>query len=114
MGFLKHKGYSGSVEFSAEDNCLYGKVQGLRKTTILYEGMTLEELRRDFEESVDYYLASCAEREVQPEKPYSGRFVVRMTSDLHSQVADLAANTGTTINDFINRAIVHELNYERR
>ena len=30
MGFLRYKGYDGSVEFSAEDNCLFGKVQGLR------------------------------------------------------------------------------------
>ena len=36
MGFLKYKGYSGSVEFSPEDNCLFGKVQGLHKATIIY------------------------------------------------------------------------------
>ena len=29
MGQLKYKGYTGSVEFSDEDNCLFGKVQGL-------------------------------------------------------------------------------------
>ena len=70
MGLLKYKGYSGSVEFSAEDNCLFGKVQGLHKATILYEGNSVDELRKDFEEGVDSYLEGCKERGVQPEKPY--------------------------------------------
>ena len=38
MGFLKYKGYTGSVEYSEEDNCLYGKVQGMSKHAITYEG----------------------------------------------------------------------------
>ena len=112
MGFLKYKGYSGSVEFSPEDNCLFGKVQGLHKTTIIYEGTSLEELRKDFEESIDYYLASCEERNVRPEKPYSGKLLIRMSSELHSQVADLAASEGSTINDFINKAIMREVQLE--
>ena len=52
MGFFKYKGYSGSVEFSPEDNCLFGKVQGLHKATILYEGNSVDELRKDFEEAL--------------------------------------------------------------
>ncbi len=112
MGFLEYKGYKGSVEYSAEDGCLFGKVQGLRKATILYEGMSIDELRKDFEEGIDSYLAGCNERNVQPEKPYSGRLNLRMPSDLHSRVAAFAANTGITINDFINKAIVNELEHE--
>lgn len=102
MGLLKYKGYSGSVEFSAEDNCLFGKVQGLHKATILYEGNSVDELRKDFEEGVDSYLEGCKERGVQPEKPYSGKLIVRMSSELHSRIADAVANSGTTMNDFIN------------
>ena len=58
MGFLKYKGYTGSVEYSEEDNCLYGKVQGMSKHAITYEGQTLDELKQDFEGSVEDYLAS--------------------------------------------------------
>ena len=48
MGILRYKGYTGSVEYSEEDNCLFGKVQGLNKgTCILYEGNTVDELRTD-------------------------------------------------------------------
>ena len=27
MGYLKYKGYTGSVEFSEEDDCLFGRVK---------------------------------------------------------------------------------------
>ena len=53
MDYLEYKGYKGSVEYSKEDNCLFGKVQGMSKALILYEGQTLDELREDFEAGVD-------------------------------------------------------------
>lgn len=109
MGLLKYKGYTGSVEFSEEDNCLFGKVQGLHGTLISYEGSTIDEIRADFEGAVDDYLALCEERGVAPAKPYSGRLVLRMPSDLHSKVAAAATSAGTTINDFINRAVSKEI-----
>lgn len=109
MGILKYKGYTGSVEFSEEDDCLFGKVQGLKKVHIGYEGNTISELRKDFMEGIDDYLEMCKESGIEPAKPYSGKFVIRMTSDLHSRLADVAAATGTTINNFVNRAIEKEL-----
>ena len=109
MGYLKYKGYSGSVEYSEADDCLFGKVQGMDKDCISYEGETLSGLRHDFEEAVDAYLESCKERGVIPRRPFSGRLVLRMSSELHGRVALAAAGLGTTINEFINRALVDEL-----
>ena len=57
MDYLEYKGYKGSVEYSKEDNCLFGKVQGMSKDLITYEGQTLDELRKDFEDGVDSYLS---------------------------------------------------------
>ena len=109
MDYLEYKGYKGSVEYSKEDNCLFGKVQGMSKELIAYEGQTLDELRKDFEEGVDSYLAYCKEEGLEPVKPYSGKLNLRMSSELHSRVAEIVASTGTTINDFINKAIRNEL-----
>lgn len=95
----------GSVEFSDEDNCLYGKVLGMSKDAITYEGKTVAALREDFEGAVNDYLESCKKRGIEPDKPYSGKLNLRMTSELHSEVAAVAAKTGTTINDFINQTI---------
>jgi len=109
MDYLEYKGYKGSVEYSKEDNCLFGKVQGMSRDLIAYEGQTLDELRRDFEAGVDSYIEGCKADGVEPAKPYSGRLNLRMPSELHSRVAAFVANAGTTINDFINRAIRDEL-----
>ena len=110
MDFLEYKGYKGSVEYSKEDNCLFGKVQGLSKDLITYEGQTLDELRQDFKDGVDSYLEGCKADGMEPAKPYSGKLNLRMPSELHSRVAAFVASTGTSINDFINRAIQNELN----
>ncbi len=111
MGQLKYKGYTGSVEFSEEDNCLFGKVQGLHGVLISYEGTTIDEIRSDFEDAVDEYLMSCESRGVAPAKPYSGKLVLRMPSELHGKVAAAATAAGTTINDFINTALSNEISH---
>ena len=89
MDYLEYKGYKGSVEYSKEDNCLFGKVQGLPKALILYEGQTLDELRRDFEDGIDDYIEGCRADGIEPCKPFSGRLNLRMTSDLHSREVHL-------------------------
>ena len=62
-----YKGYTGSVEYSPEDKCLFGQVQGI-PSLISYEGQTLEELEADFRDSIDYYLELCAEKHYTPER----------------------------------------------
>lgn len=57
MDYLEYKGYTGSVEYSVEDNCLYGKVLGVSRHAITYEGKDLYELKKDFEGAIDDYLA---------------------------------------------------------
>ncbi|MGM9861484.1 MAG: type II toxin-antitoxin system HicB family antitoxin [Muribaculaceae bacterium] len=73
MAMLKYKGYSGSVEYSDEDKCLFGKVQGLHGTLISYEGTTIAEITNDFHAAVDDHLASCKDRGIEPAKPYSDK-----------------------------------------
>lgn len=109
MGKLKYKGYTGSVDYSAEDECLYGKVEGLHGTLISYEGQSIEEIKSDFEGAVDDYLESCKARGIEPAKPYSGKLLVRMPSVLHERIAQRAAETGMTINEWINRAMENEV-----
>ena len=110
---MEYKGYQGSVEYSKEDNCLCGRVQGLgNKVLILYEGDTVDELRKDFEEGVDSYLEGCEADGVEPVKPFSGKLNLRIPSDLHARLAAFAARTGTTINAFVNKAIENELKHD--
>ena len=102
MGAIKYKGYSGTVDYSEEDNCLFGKVIGLNKNIITYEGQTVAELKADFEAGIDLYLESCKERGIKPQKSYSGSLNIRIPSEVHSQLAFKAQQTGRSINAIIN------------
>jgi predicted HicB family RNase H-like nuclease len=110
MGTLKYKGYSGTVEFSEEDNCLFGKIIGMNKNVITYEGKTVEELKADFEAGIDLYLESCKERGIKPQKPYSGSLNIRIPSEIHSQLALKAQMTGRSINAIIKDLLTSQQN----
>jgi predicted HicB family RNase H-like nuclease len=108
MGILKYKGYSGTVEYSEEDNCLYGKAIGMNKNSVTYEGKTVEELKTDFESGIDLYLESCKERGIKPQKPYSGSLNIRIPSEVHSRLALKAQMTGKSINSIIKELLVNQ------
>ncbi|MBQ3754411.1 MAG: type II toxin-antitoxin system HicB family antitoxin [Prevotella sp.] len=109
MGNMRYKGYTGSVEYSEEDNCLFGKVMGLSKDAITYEGQTVDELRQDFEGAVDDYLEGCAARGVAPSRPYSGTFNVRVSPEIHSAIAMMAQQAGVSINAFVRQVLAKEV-----
>ena len=102
---MKYKGYTGCIEYDEGSSSFLGTVMGLHRDGILFEGGTVAEIKRDFEESIDEYLESCAQRGIEPEKPYSGKLVLRMASDLHGEAALKAAELGISLNEFINRAV---------
>lgn len=105
MNQLKHKNYIGSIEYSQEDNILYGKVLGIRKSLITYQGNSIQELKEDFINGVEHYLESCRERGIIPEKSYSGSFNVRIPSELHAKVVEKATNIGISLNAFIRETL---------
>lgn len=107
MGLLKYKGYTGSVDYSEEDNCLYGKVLGMSKDAITYEGLDINGLRKDFEEAIDDYLALCKVQGREPRVPYSGNLNIRITPEIHSRIAMMAMQAGTTINGFIRETLAN-------
>jgi len=112
MGNLKYKGYIGSVEYSEEGDCLFGKVLGMSKDVISYEGKTIEELKVDFEAGIDIYLESCKARGLEPRKAYSGTLNVRLNPEIHNKIANAAQETGITINAYIKNALENVVNSE--
>jgi len=101
---LKFKGYFGSVEFSLEDQVLFGKIQCVNDL-VTYEAETLSGLQLAFEEAVEDYLETCKAINKDPEKPMSGTFNVRIGPELHKKVYLAACNEGKTLNDFVKTAI---------
>ena len=109
MDYLEYKGYKGSVEYSKADNCLFGKVLGMSKDLILYEGNTIDELKAYFEAGIDNYIAGCVADGIEPRKPYSGTLNIRISPEIHSKIAMLAQEAGTTINGYIKQALEEQL-----
>jgi len=97
---LKYRGYTGCVEFDDEAGLLHGEVLDTRDV-ITFQGKTVEELRRAFRDSIDDYLQFCAERNEKPDKPFSGKFVVRLPSKLHHRAYIKAAEQGKSLNQFV-------------
>lgn len=104
MKQLEYKGYTGSIEYSKEDDLLYGKILGIRGL-ISYEGKTGKELESDFRNAIDIYLADCKKEGILPEKPYKGSFNVRISPDLHQKAALLALEEKMSLNSFVAESI---------
>ena len=109
---LKYKNYDGSIEASLEDGCLFGRILFINDK-IFYEGRTLDDLRASFEEAVDEYVVTCEELGKIPEKPCSGQFQVRITSEQHRKTVHAAYEQGTTLNEFVKLAIAERLQETR-
>jgi len=106
-----YRGYSAQVTLDEEQGMLHGEVLGIADV-VTFRGRTVDEVIASFRESVDDYLAYCAERGERPEKPYSGRFVVRVTGDLHRRVALAAAKAEMSMNQWISAVLEHALQNE--
>ena len=101
---LSYKNYNGTIEYSREDRCLFGKVIGI-KSLLSYEGASVKELEEDFKDVIDGYLADCQERNIEPEQPYKGTFNVRISPELHRNIAIYAIEHGKSLNAAVEEAI---------
>jgi len=105
---LRYKGYVGHVSFDAEAKIFHGEVLGL-KDVITFQGTTVKELERAFRESIEDYLKFCAKRGEKPEKPCSGKFVLRLSPALHSRVIIEAKQEGVSLNRFVEESLEQRL-----
>lgn len=113
MKHLEYKGYTGSIEYSKEDDLLFGKVLGIRGL-ISYEGKTGNELEKDFKEAIDTYLTDCKNEGITPEKPFKGSFNVRVSAELHQKAALLAMEEKMSLNNFVAESIRERIFKETR
>ncbi len=91
---------SGAVEFDDEAGVFHGEVLDTRDV-ITFQGTTVEEIEQAFRESLDDYLDFCAERNEEPDKPFSGRLMVRLSTDIHRNLYIQAKREGKSLNQLI-------------
>ena len=102
---MEYKGYTaGPIDFDPEDETFSGVVLGL-KDIIHFEGSNAAELRASFEGGIDDYLALCAERGEEPDRPFNGKILLRTEPDLHRKAALRAASEGMSLSQWISRQI---------
>lgn len=105
---MNYKGYIGEVEYDDDAKIFSGTVINTR-TVITFQGTTVEELEKEFRNSVDDYLEWCRADGVEPEKPYSGRFNVRFLPVLHQKAAIAARKLNMSLNSFVEKSVEDEL-----
>jgi len=105
---LRYKGYTGSVEYSEEDEIFYGKIEFITDS-VLYEGSSVEELKRNFQEAVEDYIEACSEIGKEPQKPFKGRILTRINPELHKKAALIALQNRISLNKFVEKAIQREI-----
>lgn len=101
---LKYKGYHGQVEFDEEAGLFHGEVVDLRDV-ITFQGKSVDELEQAFQDSVDDYLDLCRERNEEPDRPFSGRLMLRLPSEIHRNVYVQAKKEGKSLNEFISEKL---------
>ena len=105
---MEYKGYIGTVEYDAEAKIFHGDIINTRDV-ITFQGTTVDEIEQAFQNSINDYIAWCKEDGVEPEKPYSGRFNVRLSPELHRQIAILAKKRRVSLNSLVEKAISNEV-----
>ena len=104
MNTMTYKGYASSIEYSDEDKCFIGHIAGI-KDRVGFHGESVTELRNAFQEAVEDYLETCEAVGKQPQKPYSGKFMLRIPPELHAKIATAAQVSGQSINQWVSRAL---------
>ena len=97
---LNYKGYTGHVEFDDEVGLFHGEVLDLRDV-VTFQGKSVDELSQAFRDSVDDYLEFCEERGEEPDKPFSGKLMLRLPPELHRKVYTSSKKEGKSLNQWI-------------
>jgi predicted HicB family RNase H-like nuclease len=105
---MQYKEYSANVLFDDENDLFHGEVLGIRDV-VTFQGKSVKDLRRAFKESVDDYIEFCRQRGESPDKPVSGRFILRISPDLHRKLCKAASGSGQSLNAWIAARLQNEV-----
>jgi predicted HicB family RNase H-like nuclease len=104
---LIYKGYAARIEFSSADECFIGHIAGI-KDVVGFHGESVSELKAAFEDAVNDYLETCIKVGKTPQKPYSGKLMLRIRPEIHAAIATAAELSGQSINQWAAEALNRE------
>jgi predicted HicB family RNase H-like nuclease len=103
MNTMTYRRYAARIEYSDEDQCFIGHIAGINDV-VGFHGDSVSELRTAFEEAVEDYLEACEKLGRVPQKPYSGKLMLRVPPEVHAAVAAAAEVSGKSINQWATEA----------
>ena len=99
MNVLTYKGYKARVEFDPRDSIFVGRVLGI-KDSISFHGGTVSALKERFAAAINHYLADCKATGRKPEKPASGKLMLRIAPEVHAKALVIARASGKSLNQW--------------
>ena len=104
MNTMIYKGYTARIDFDDRDSIFVGRILGVR-AIIGFHGETVAELRSQFELAVDDYLVDCKERNIKPEKPASGKLLLRVPPEVHGKALVASQAAGKSLNQWATEVL---------
>lgn len=108
MNTLTYKGYTARIDFDERDNSLVGRLLGIQDI-IRFHAENVADLRAAFEEAVDDYLETCEKIGKCPEKPASGKLMLKVSPELHVAALVKAQSVGKTLNQWAIEVLNREI-----
>ena len=99
MSCMRYKGYAARIEYDERDDIFVGRVLGMRDI-ISFHASSVPELHEAFREALEDYLADCAEQGITPEKPASGKVMLRIRPEVHAAASSAARAAGKSLNQW--------------
>ena len=101
---ISHRGYVARIDYDASNRIFVGRVLGMSEQ-LVFHGASVDELHADFEFAVDHYLSECAKEGRSPEKPASGKLLLRLPPELHAAASVAAESAGKSLNQWMVDAL---------
>ncbi|MDR2743819.1 MAG: type II toxin-antitoxin system HicB family antitoxin [Desulfovibrio sp.] len=106
MKTLSYKGYQANIEFDGQDRIFVGHIAGIR-AIVGFHGTSVDELEAAFHEAVEDYIDFCREKGIAPQRPYSGKIMLRVPPEIHARAAIQAQSAGKSLNQYVADVLKH-------
>ncbi|MCD6269823.1 MAG: type II toxin-antitoxin system HicB family antitoxin [Deltaproteobacteria bacterium] len=100
MNMMEIDGYKAIIAYDPEIEMFRGEFVGLNGGADFY-AKDIDSLKQEGKTSLKVFLDMCAEDGIEPGKEYSGKFNVRMPSNLHAEVVGAATAAGKSLNQWV-------------
>lgn len=101
---MTYKGYTASIEFDVDDRIIVGRVLDVEDVITFHSG-SVASFEKAFHHAVDEYIAACEKLNQTPEKPASGRLMLRISPSVHASALKAAARSRLSLNKWAEQVL---------